>query len=643
MSDSASLTAFLLAVSVAEALLCGAVAVALLRRWSRHGSGATGSALGLFLVVTAVVLASLVPPDDSQHGWGLVWSKLLVVVLLALPYLLVRFAWALGALAGSWHRACLGLLAVQVLVTIGIPPLPDPESTAPAPGWVAAYIALVLVAWTSQSVLAAVALWRVGQGQSSVVRNRMRSLSTGGVLLAAALIASTAVGNTGAALLRGSVALLGLASLGLFAVAFLPPAALRVVWRQNDLAALAGAERGLMTALTRDDVATTIVPLLGTVFGGGGAALYDVDRAPVRVTGLAQRQALALAHVLERDGSGPQVRQATDEVLTAQLAQGWLLVQAGRLAPVFGDDEAVLLGRVATLVDLALQRVTLFDLALQRVTLFEGERSSRAAAEAANGELETLLYSVSHDLRSPLISVLGYLDFLQQEAGDQLVGDPAHYVDRILVNALYMQSLITDLLELSRIGRGDPPVDRLPLAQVAEQVVHAARLGHPAATVVDVGSFPVVRMSDVRARQLLTNLVDNALKHGGRDDITVTVQAGITATGELQLTVGDDGSGIPEEYRERVLKVFERLDAPRSSAGTGMGLAICKRIVESLGGTLVVDGPPPGALSGTTIRATFPASMVAAPAPTSDGGDIVPAQRERTDGSRTSTPSEERT
>lgn len=633
MADQ-TVTDFLLVVSVAEALLCTAVALALLRRWSRHGSGATGSALGLFLVVTSVVVASLAPPDDVEHGWGLVWSKALVCVLLAMPYLLVRFSWALGALSDAWNRACLVLLGVQVLVTAVIPPLPAPESTAPAPGWANAYVAFILIAWTGQSVLAAVSLWRVGQGQSSVVRHRMRSLSTGGVLLAATLVASSAAGGEHAAApLRIGVALLGLLSLGLFALAFLPPASLRVLWRQSDLAVLAGAERGLMTALTRDDVADTIVPVLGAVFGGGGAALYDEGRVPLRVTGLAEGQAEELAHVLERDGSGPQVRQATEEVLTAQLGRGWLLVQAGRLAPVFGDDEAVLLGRVATLVDLA----------LQRVVLFEAERSSRAAAEAANDELETLLYSVSHDLRSPLISVLGYLDFLQREASDQLVGDGAHYVDRILVNALYMQSLITDLLELSRVGRSDPPAQRLPLAEVAEQVVHAARLGHPAATVVDVGTFPVVRMSDVRARQLLTNLVDNALKHGGRDDITVTVQAGTTATGELELIVTDDGCGIPVEYRERVLKVFERLDAPRSSPGTGMGLAICKRIAETLGGTLTVEGPAAGAVSGTTVRATLPASLVTSGRPPLVGGDAVPAQRERMADSRTSTPSEERT
>jgi len=92
----------------------------------------------------------------------------------------------------------------------------------------------------------------------------------------------------------------------------------------------------------------------------------------------------------------------------------------------------------------------------------------------------------------------------------------------------------------------------------------------------------------------------------------VTVRALHGPDGELVLEVTDDGRGIPEEYRERVLQVFERLDAPKSSPGTGMGLAICRRIAESLGGTLVVDGPPPdaGTASGTTVRTVLPAALV---------------------------------
>jgi signal transduction histidine kinase len=602
-------------IAAVEFGLCAAVAVVLGIRWRRERARATASAFGVFAVVALVIGAGWVQPADVTGGWGAVWSDLLVSVLLAIPYLLVRFTWVLGGLRDRTHALLAGLLALEVLLTLLLPPLP--QEGAPRPGWFGPYLVLVLGAWSVQCVVAAVGLWRSGRGQPSVVRHRMRALSTGGLLLALTLVLSGAGGEDVPAAYQVAMSLLGLTSIGLFAVAFLPPRALRLIWRQADVAVLAHAERGLMTALTRDDVAATIVPALGRAFGSSGAALLDDQGAPVRAVGLEPAQLAELAVLLD-DAGGARLPVQDAGVLCARLSRGWLVVQAGRLAPVFGEDELVLLERVGTLVDLA----------LQRAALFEQERLSRRMAEAANGELETLLYSVSHDLRSPLISVLGYLDVLRQEQGATLTGDGAHYLERISVNAVYMQSLISDLLELSRIGRSDPPAQRLDLHAVAEQVLDGARMTHPQARLEVTGRLPVVLMSDVRVRQLLTNLVDNALKHGGRDDLTVTVSA-LTTAGGVVVDVADDGRGIPAEYRDRVLRVFERLDAARATSGTGMGLAICKRIVESVGGALSVGGPADGTTSGTTVSIELPPAVVADPS--------LPIPREP------STPSPERT
>lgn len=598
MTDpTGGLAVFLETVSLIELLLCVAVAVVLARRWREQRSTATSSAFGIFAVVALVIGVSYVEPADPSSGWGAVYTDVLVSVLLSIPYLLVRFTWALGGVRDRTHRALLGLLVVQAVVTVVAPPLP--EEGAAHPAWFTAYMVAVLAAWTVGCVVGAVGLWRAGRGQSAVVRQRMRSLSTGGLLLAVTLVMSGVASST-STLLAVVISLLGLASIGLFALAFLPPRTLRLVWRQGDLAMLAVAERGLMRALSRQDVADTIVPAVAQVFGGGGAALLDSAGRPIRTVGFSDVQTDRLIDLLGENPDGRQLNAPEEGLLTSQLTHGWLVVGAARLAPVFGDDEAVLLERVATLVDLA----------LQRAELFEQERMSRRDAESANAELETLLYSVSHDLRSPLISVLGYLDVLRQEHGTDLTGEGPHYLERISVNAVYMQSLIADLLELSRIGRSDPPSTELDLVPVAEQVLEGARMAHPEADLRVEGGLGVVRMSDVRARQLLTNLVDNALKHGGREDLRVIVAAQPTETGGLRLTVADDGRGVPPEYRARVLRVFERLDAARSSSGTGMGLAICKRIVESVGGTLEVGGPPAGAETGTTICIDLPVGVV---------------------------------
>ena len=589
---SSGLQAFLNAVSLIELVVCVLASVVLGRRWWRNRSAATASVLGVFVVFALVVLASFYAPDDPKHGWQAVYVDVLVSVLLLMPYLLAQFSWLLGGSGRRAHQAVVALLVLGLVLTFVVPPLPQPGE--PRPGWAQAYVAFIVIAWVAQTAVAARGLWRLSGGQSAVVRHRMRLLSAGATALALTVVLSGLTGGRSPGAFTVVVSLAGLMSVLLYAVAFLVPPFLRLVWRQEDLAVLAEAERGLMTVVTRDEVADTIVPVLARVLGGSGAALLDGDGRYLLGVGSTPDAGLC-AEV----GPG-QVSHVRSGVLVAGLSSGHLVVTQGALAPVVGSDEAALLGRVATLVDLA----------LQRVDLFTQERASRQAAETMSGELETLLYSVSHDLRSPLISVLGYLDCLRTEYGDLLTGEAPHYVDRISVNALYMQSLIADLLELSRIGRLESVSEPLDLHELAEEVLESARVQQPSAQLAVVGRLPVVLLSAVRARQLLTNLVDNAVKYSGVDDVRVTVSTAVGPEGGLVLRVADDGRGIPEEYRTRVLKVFERLDAPKSSSGTGIGLAICKRIAESHGGGIVISGPPQGARSGTTVEVSMPSVLV---------------------------------
>jgi PAS domain S-box-containing protein len=209
--------------------------------------------------------------------------------------------------------------------------------------------------------------------------------------------------------------------------------------------------------------------------------------------------------------------------------------------------------------------------------------------ERTNAELETLMYSASHDLKSPMVSLLGYLEYLRVDYGDVLGEEGNHYVQRMSDCTLYMQRLIHDLIDLSRVGRLGGDVGEVDLAELAGTIVDEAVVAHPAAR-FHVGRLPVVASNPVSFRQLLTNLVENAVRHGGRPDVNVTIEAATRADGALELSVRDDGKGIPPEHRERVFGVFERLDGPSTSAGTGMGLAICRKIVELLGGSIAIHG-----------------------------------------------------
>jgi PAS domain S-box-containing protein len=225
--------------------------------------------------------------------------------------------------------------------------------------------------------------------------------------------------------------------------------------------------------------------------------------------------------------------------------------------------------------------------------------------ERTNAELETLVYSASHDLKSPMVSLLGYLEYLKLDYGDVLGQEGGRYVARISDCTLYMQRLIHDLIDLSRVGRTGAGAVDVDLAELVRIIVDEAAASHPGVR-FRVGRLPVVAGDPVGFRQLFTNLVENAVRHGGRPDLTVTVDGRSRTDAGLELSVRDDGRGIPPEHRERVFGVFERLDAPSTTSGTGMGLAICRKIVELLGGSIGVHGS-----HGTEVRIVLPASVSA--------------------------------
>jgi two-component system, LuxR family, sensor kinase FixL len=250
-----------------------------------------------------------------------------------------------------------------------------------------------------------------------------------------------------------------------------------------------------------------------------------------------------------------------------------------------------------------------FSAVIRDITERKQAEAALAAAnrelERTNAELETLVYSASHDLKSPMVSLLGYLEYLKLDYGDVLGQEGGRYLARMSDSTLYMQRLIHDLIDLSRVGRTGTNADDVDLAELVRTIVDEAATSHPA---VDfrIGRLPVVAGDPVGFRQLFTNLVENAVRHGGRPDLTVTVEGRSRADGGLELSVRDDGRGIPPEHRERVFGVFERLDTPSTGSGTGMGLAICRKIVELLGGGIGIHGG-----HGTEVRIVLPAAVSA--------------------------------
>src|SRR6266545_4023582 len=241
----------------------------------------------------------------------------------------------------------------------------------------------------------------------------------------------------------------------------------------------------------------------------------------------------------------------------------------------------------------------------------ERKRAEEALANAnrelerTNAELETLVYSASHDLKSPMVSLLGYLEYLKLDYGEVLGAEGGRYIQRISECTLYMQRLIHDLIDLSRAGRLSVELAEVDLGEVARTIVAEARAVHPTVR-FHAGPLPVVLADPLSFRQLFTNLVENAVNHGGRLDLSVSIESAPLPDGSFELSVRDDGKGIPPEHRERVFGVFERLEGASTTGGTGMGLAICRKIVELAGGSIAIAGS-----RGTVVRMVLPATMLA--------------------------------
>jgi PAS domain S-box-containing protein len=232
---------------------------------------------------------------------------------------------------------------------------------------------------------------------------------------------------------------------------------------------------------------------------------------------------------------------------------------------------------------------------------YEREREARFEVERVNQELESFVYSVSHDLNTPLISIVGFLEYFQTDYKDAIPEDGRFYLERMYSSARYMQALIRDLLELSRVGRVQTTAQRVDLQAIVSEVADEVRSANPDLE-VEVGALPSVSMNPLRSRQLFANLLQNAARYAGPEP-RVSIKTMPSSDGEVHISVADNGPGIPPEFREKIFGVFERL-APREAdtEGTGIGLAICKRIVESHGGRIWVEESG----EGTDMRILLP-------------------------------------
>ncbi|MBN1584042.1 MAG: PAS domain S-box protein [Anaerolineae bacterium] len=243
----------------------------------------------------------------------------------------------------------------------------------------------------------------------------------------------------------------------------------------------------------------------------------------------------------------------------------------------------------------------------------ENEREELIAElETKNAELERFTYTVSHDLKSPLITIKGFLGLLAQDAAVGNKDRLEHDIHTINTAADKMQQLLDDLLELSRIGRLMNPPEEVSFDAIAHEAIELVRgriVAHGVEIVI-APDLPIVYGDRARLVEVVQNLVDNACKFMGgqlypRIEIGVRHSSATSDGGEVIFYVRDNGIGIEPKYQDRIFDLFTKLDP--TSEGTGIGLAIVKRIVEIHNGTIWVESAGKG--SGTTFYFTLPAKI----------------------------------
>ena len=232
----------------------------------------------------------------------------------------------------------------------------------------------------------------------------------------------------------------------------------------------------------------------------------------------------------------------------------------------------------------------------------------RRAAELArsNADLEQFAYVASHDLQEPLRKVASFCQLLEQRYGGQLDDRAEQYIAFAVDGAKRMQLLINDLLTFSRVGRtseGFEPVDLATIVTNAWDGLEARVLQSGGRLEVELDECPPVLGDPALLRMLLLNLIGNALKYRREDVAPVVRVSGATEGPMLRVAVADNGIGIPPEYADKVFVIFQRLHGRDEYEGTGIGLALAKKVVEFHGGTIGLLPSPGG---GACVSFTLP-------------------------------------
>lgn len=239
------------------------------------------------------------------------------------------------------------------------------------------------------------------------------------------------------------------------------------------------------------------------------------------------------------------------------------------------------------------------------------ERALRAKAqdlERSNADLERFAYVASHDLQTPLRNIASYAQLLDRRYRDRLDADADQFIDYIVDGCKRMSQMVIDLLNFARVTSDGGPLAAVSSRDALDQtLVNLKTQIENSGAQVTAGPLPMVLAAPVQLTSVFQNLIGNAIKYRHPDRApSIAVRVSRDIEGMWRFAVADNGMGIDGEYFDKIFEFFERLHPPTESGGTGVGLAICRRIVHRFGGEIWLDSVPG---LGTTFYFTVPPAV----------------------------------
>jgi len=353
----------------------------------------------------------------------------------------------------------------------------------------------------------------------------------------------------------------------------------------------------LANAYNRSLIEASLDPLV-TI--GRDGKITDVNAATEKVTGYS-RQDLVGNDFLEYFLEPEKARAGYQRVFKEGCVVDYPLEirhKDGRItsvlynASVYRDEKGEVSGVFAAARDIT-----------ERKRAEEALRRAVADLKRSNEELQQFAYVASHDLQEPLRAVASFTQLLSERYKGKLDKDADEFIAFAVGGANRMQTLINDLLSYSRLEtRGKPPEPVDSHDALGRALANLGTAIRESGALVTNDDLPKVLADESQLAQLFQNLVGNAVKFHGKEPPRVHVSA-VSQGNEWLFSVRDNGIGIAQEYHERIFSIFQRLHSREEYPGTGIGLALCKRIVERHGGTIRVESEPG---SGSTFFFTLP-------------------------------------